>query len=60
MNLMHTRTNEVTLIARWDEMKNFGIAHLVKTELEKQKENAGLHNRKHIASILIDSIVADI
>jgi hypothetical protein len=40
MNLMHTRTNEVTLIARWDETENFGIAHLVKTELEKQKENA--------------------
>jgi hypothetical protein len=60
MNLMHTRTNEVTLIARWDEMENFGIAHLVKTELEKQKENEGLHNRKHVALILIDSIVTDI
>jgi hypothetical protein len=49
MNLMHTRTNEVTLIARWDEMENFGIAHLVKTELENQKGNVALHNRKHVA-----------
>jgi hypothetical protein len=54
MNLMHTRTNEVTLIVRWDDMENFGIAHLVKTELEEKK---GLHNRKHVASLLIDSIV---
>ena len=57
---MHTRTNEVTLIARWDGTENFGITHLVKTELEMQKENAGLQNRKHVASILIDSIVAEI
>jgi hypothetical protein len=61
MNLMHTRTNEVTsLIARWDETENFGIAHLGKTELEKQKENAGSHNRKDVASKLIDRIVTDI
>ena len=52
---MHTRTNEVTLIARWDETEKFGIVHLVKTKLEKWKENAGLHNRKHVTSILIDS-----
>ena len=62
MNLMHTRTNEITLIARWDETENFGITHLVKTELEleMQKGNAGLQNRKHVALILIFSIVADI
>jgi hypothetical protein len=59
MNLMHTRTNEVTLIARWDETENFGIAHLVKTELQTQKGNAGLHNRKHVVSILIHSTVTD-
>jgi hypothetical protein len=60
MNLMHTRTNEVTLIARWDKMENFGVAHLVKTELEMQKGNVGLNNRKHVASMLIDGIVVDI
>jgi hypothetical protein len=59
MNLAHTRTNEVTLIAKWDKTENFGTAHLVKTELEKRKENAGLHNRKHVASTLIDSILTD-
>jgi len=53
---MHTRTNEVTLIARWDKTENFGIAHLVKTELERQKENAGLHNCKDVTSKLIDSL----
>jgi len=57
---MHTRTNEVTLIARWDDMENFGITHLVKTELEKQKKNEGLHNRKHAALILTYDIVTDI
>ena len=58
---MYTRTNELTLIARWDEMENFGIAHLVKTELEKQKQNEGLPNRKpHVALILIYDIVTDI
>jgi hypothetical protein len=57
---MHTRTNEVTLIARWDEMENFGIAHLVKTELEKWKENEGLHDSKHVALILTYDIVTDI
>jgi hypothetical protein len=60
MNLMHTRTNEVTLIARWDETENFGITHLVKTELEKQEEKMGLHSRKHVALVLMDSIVTDI
>jgi len=52
MNLRGTKTNEVTLIARWeswDETENFGIAYLVKNELEKQKENAELHNHKHVA-----------
>jgi hypothetical protein len=48
MNLVHPRTNEITLIARWDETENFGIVHLVKTELEKQKETVGLHSRKHV------------
>ena len=49
---MHTRINEVTLIARWDETENFGITHLVKTELGMQKENAELlQNRKHVALI---------
>ena len=57
---MHTRTNEVTLIARWDETENFGIAHLVKTKLEKQKEDVRLHNRKHVALKLINSIVTDV
>jgi hypothetical protein len=57
---MHTRTNELTLIAQWDEMENFGIVHLVKTKLEKQKGKAGLHNSKHVASILIDSIATDV
>ena len=57
---MHTRANEVTLIARWDEMENFGIAHLVKTELEKQKKNEGLHNRKHVVSNLPKLIVTDV
>jgi hypothetical protein len=59
MNLMHTRTNEVTMIARWDETEKFGITHLVKTKLEKQKEHAG-HNRKLAALVLINSIVTDI
>jgi hypothetical protein len=60
MDLMHTRLNELTLIARWDETENFGTVHLVKTELEKWKENVGLHNRKHVTLILIDSIVTDV
>jgi len=60
MNLMHTRTNEVTLIARWDETENFGIARLVKIELKKQKGSVGLDNRKPVAIILIDNIVTDI
>ena len=60
MNLMHTRTNEVTLIVRWDEMENFGVAHLVKTKLEMQKGDMGLNNRKHVTSMLIDGIVTDI
>ena len=48
----HTRTDEVTLIARWDDsMENFRIAHLVKTELEMQQGNAGLHNRKDVALV---------
>ena len=55
MNIIHTRTNEVTFIARWDKTEKFGIAYLVKTEF-----NAGLHNRKHITIILIDSIVTDV
>jgi hypothetical protein len=52
-DMTHPRTKEVTLIARWDETENFGIVHLVKTEFEKLKENAGLHNRKHVDSKLI-------
>jgi len=60
MNLMYARTNEVTLIARWDETENFGIAHLVKSELEKQKGDMGLQNRKHVVLVLIDSIVTDV
>jgi hypothetical protein len=62
--MMHTRTNEVTLIARWDEMpgwKTLGCIHLVKTELEKQKENEGLHMATvSMALILIYDIVTDI
>jgi hypothetical protein len=42
---------EVTLIARWDETENFGITHLVKTELEGRKENLGLHNRKYVTLV---------
>jgi len=60
MNLMHARTNEVTLIARWDETEHFGIAHLVKTELEKQEDKVGLYNRKHVTLVLMESIVTDI
>ena len=58
---MHTRTNEVTLIARWDKTDNFSIAHLVKTKLEKQKESEGLHNRKHVTLVFtLDNIVTNI
>ncbi|KDR73388.1 hypothetical protein GALMADRAFT_1341969 [Galerina marginata CBS 339.88] len=38
-------TKEVKLIARWNATENFAIIHLVKTEMEKLKENAGLHNQ---------------
>lgn len=57
---MHTRINEVTFIARWDKMEKFGFAHLVKTKLEMQKGNVGLHNRKEVDLVLIDGIVTDV
>lgn len=58
--MMYTRTNEVTLLARWDETENCGIIHLAKTELDKLKENADLHNRKNVDSILMHSIVTNV